>query len=102
MPGVHNEIALDESTHDSLKATIVSSDDSSRGIKAFSWKNSSEFDLVAKIQEWREGVCELENAERGDEGGQAKEIGDRSCDNERYCPLYHRRVSNCFVQYVSE
>lgn len=86
MPGVQNK-ALEVSTHDSLEATIVSSDDSSSGIKAFPWKNCIELDLETQEEYRWEGIGELENAERGDEGCQAEEIRNRGSDDKGTRPV---------------
>jgi len=87
VPSVEEE-TLAIPSKDSLDTAIVASNNASVRVKTFSILHCVELDLESKEKEGREGVGELENAERGDERCQAEEVRDRCGDNECDGPVH--------------
>ena len=63
MPGIQPPSILEEASDPSLRSCIESGSPTRGRIKPLAGKHSPQFDGVSKVQHWREGVGELENAE---------------------------------------
>lgn len=75
MPDMHIPV-LPEGPCPTLEAAVESSDDAGRGIEAFAGLQGVPLDQKSDVEPGREGVGELQDAERGDDGGQTGEVGD--------------------------
>lgn len=70
-----------------LRPTIKPRRLSSHRIKPFTFLHRVLLDVEAEHEHWREGVRELQDAERGDKAGEGAEIGDRGSNDEGDAPV---------------
>jgi hypothetical protein len=64
-----------EAAHPALGAVVMPSRAACCWIKAFVFSDGVALDVEAEHEQWREGVCELHDTERGDEAGEGAEMG---------------------------
>jgi len=66
----------EKAADDSLEAAVMECDDASGGVEAFAFLQSILSDAVAEGNQWREGVCELHEADSCGDTCEPEEIGN--------------------------
>ena len=71
VPNIQIPILRHEAPHQPLHAPILQHDLPRRGIEPLAGAQGVLLDVEGKVQGGGEGVCELDDADRGDDGGEA-------------------------------
>lgn len=66
----------EKASNDSLEAAVMERDDASGGVEAFAFLQGILSDAVAEGNQWREGVCELYEADCCGDTCETEEIGN--------------------------
>ena len=87
VPNVQVPILRHEPPHQPLHTPILQCDLSRRGIEPLAGLQGVLFHVEGNVQPGRESVCELDDADRGHDGGEAGEVGDGGADDEGDGPV---------------
>ena len=87
IPHIQVPIPRHEPPHQSLHARVLQTDLSRDGVVALAAAEGVLLDVEGEVQEWGEGVGELQDAGGGDDGREAGEGGDGGTDDEGDGPV---------------
>ena len=87
VPHIQIPIPRHEPSHQPLHAPVLQADLSGDGVVALTAAQGVLLDVEGEVQEWWEGVGELQDADGGDDGCEAGECGDCGTDDEGDGPV---------------
>ena len=87
VPKIQIPILRHEPPHQPLHTPILQRDLSGGWVEPFAGAQGVLFDVEGNVQPGGEGVCELDDADRGHDGGEAGEVGDGGGDEEGDSPV---------------
>lgn len=87
VPDVQIPILRHEPPHQPLHTPILQCDLSGSGVEPLAGAQGVLFDVEGKVQPGGEGVCELDDADGGHDGGEAGEVGDGGAEDEGDGPV---------------
>ena len=87
VPNIKVPLPGHETTHRTLYAVIVNCGDAGAGIKPFAGLDCVLLDVVHDVEEWWEDVREGHDADGGDDGCEAGEVGNGSAQDKCDRPI---------------
>ena len=87
VPHIQVPIPRQEAPHQAPHARVLQADLSRNGVVALAAAQGVLLDVEGEVEKGGEGVCELEDADGGDDGREARESGDGGADDEGDGPV---------------
>ena len=87
VPNIQVPIPSHEAPHQPLHASVLQTDLPGDGVEALAAAQGVFLDVEGKVQEGGKGVSKLKDANSGDDGGKAGEVGNGGADDEGDGPV---------------